>query len=101
MLNDSSVNAVKENIKNVWTDLLQILRHFKESAVNMSNPSILAEQLQIIFRDESKTDHLSNLFQVVLKKPSFDFSRPKQSVFCVHWIRSWNNMWLHDRHLDR
>lgn len=54
VLNDSSVTAAKENIKNVWAELVQILRQFKESAVQLSSPSILAEQLQIMFRDESE-----------------------------------------------
>lgn len=35
-------------------ELLQILRSVKESASQLTTPSILAEQLQIIFRDESK-----------------------------------------------
>lgn len=53
VLNDSKVVVAKDNIKNIWIELLEILRNFKESASNLTNPRILGEQLQIIFRDES------------------------------------------------
>lgn len=54
MLNDSHIVVATENIKNLWRDLLQLMRNVKESAVNLTDPSILGEHLQIIFRDESK-----------------------------------------------
>lgn len=46
--------VVKENIRNAWTELLIILRNARETASNLTDPRILGEQLQIIFRDESK-----------------------------------------------
>lgn len=65
VFNDGQIVVVKENIKNVWTEFLYILRNFKENASNLTNPRLLGEQLQIIFRDESKlydfdfkTDHI-------------------------------------------
>lgn len=41
-------------MKNVWIDFLQFLQNFKESTSNLTSPRFLGEQLQIIFRDESK-----------------------------------------------
>lgn len=54
MLNDSHIVVAKENIRNVWGELLQFIRKFKESAAELTDPRILGEHLQIIFRDESK-----------------------------------------------
>lgn len=54
MFNDSHVVVVKENIRNAWAELLIILRNARETASNLTDPRILGEQLQIIFRDESK-----------------------------------------------
>lgn len=53
-MNDSHIVVAKENIKNVWRELLQFIRNAKESASTLTDPRILGEQLQIIFRDESK-----------------------------------------------
>lgn len=58
MLNDSHVVVAKENIKNVWRELLQFIQNAKESAATLTDPKILGEQLQIIFRDESKYQSL-------------------------------------------
>lgn len=66
MFNDSNIDVVKENIKNAWTELLQIVRNFKESAKNMTDPRILGEQLQIIFRDESKLIINANVRRMTL-----------------------------------
>lgn len=54
MLNDSHIVVAKENIKTVWRELLQFMRNAKESAANLTDPRLLGEHLQIIFRDESK-----------------------------------------------
>lgn len=54
MLNDSHIVVATENIKNVWRELLQFIRNAKESAASLTDPHILGEHLQIIFRDESK-----------------------------------------------
>ena len=54
VFNDGQLAAVKDNIKNAWLELLQKLSNFKESASNFTSPQFLGEQLQIIFRDESK-----------------------------------------------
>lgn len=54
MLNDSHIVLAKENIKNVWRELLQFIRNAKETAAELTDPRILGEHLQIIFRDESK-----------------------------------------------
>lgn len=54
MLNDSHVVVAKENVQNIWRELLQFFRNAKESAATLTDPRILGEHLQIIFRDESK-----------------------------------------------
>lgn len=63
MLNDSKIAVAKENIKNVWSELVEMLRNFKESASNLTDPRILGEQLQIMFRDESMQNccHLTSV----------------------------------------
>lgn len=54
VFNDSQIVVVKDNIKNAWSEFLKALRNFKESASQLTDPRILGEQLQIIFRDESE-----------------------------------------------
>lgn len=54
VFNEGQIAVVKENAKNVWIEMLQMLRNFKETAKNLTDPSFLGEHLQIIFRDESK-----------------------------------------------
>lgn len=54
MMNDSHIVLAKENIKGVWRELLQFIRNAKETAAEFTDPRILGEHLQIIFRDESK-----------------------------------------------
>lgn len=66
MLNDSKIAVAKENIKNVWSELVEMLRNFKESASNLTDPRILGEQLQIMFRDES-TQNFCHLTSVLDK----------------------------------
>lgn len=53
-MNDSRLDMVKDNIRGVWDNIVQILSRTKELALEMTDPSILSEQLRIIFRDESK-----------------------------------------------
>ena len=66
VFNEGQIVVVKENIRNAWTELLQILRNFKESAKNLTDPRILGEQLQIIFRDESElTLQLKLIFESI------------------------------------
>lgn len=53
-MNDSRVVNVKQNAQNLWNEFLEWFEHVKETASQMTNPGLLGEQLQIIFRDESK-----------------------------------------------
>lgn len=41
-------------MKSLWQELVQILKNAKETASQFTNPNLLGEQLQIIFRDESE-----------------------------------------------
>lgn len=59
MFNEGQIVVVKENIKNAWIELVEFMRNFKESAQNLTDPRILGEQLQIIFRDESERMNLT------------------------------------------
>ncbi|XP_031628018.1 reticulon-4-interacting protein 1, mitochondrial-like isoform X2 [Contarinia nasturtii] len=63
VFDDGQITIVKENIKNAWTELLEALKHFKESASNLTSPQFLGEQLQIVFRDEIARN---NLFYVCI-----------------------------------
>lgn len=66
-MNDIRFDAVKDGARNTWENMVQALGRLKELVVELSNPSILSEQLRIIFRDESefilqiKTHHLTIL----------------------------------------
>lgn len=52
--NHAQIDVVKNNIKNLWQELIQMMKNVKESAAEFTNPNLLAEHLQIIFRDESR-----------------------------------------------
>lgn len=53
-MNDIRFDAVKDGARNTWENMVQALGRLKELVVELSNPSILSEQLRIIFRDESE-----------------------------------------------
>lgn len=53
-LNDTRLVGIKDNANNVWNELIQWLRNVKETASELTNPRLLGEHLQIIFRDESE-----------------------------------------------
>lgn len=53
-INDTRLDAVKDNIRSAWENVLQMLSRAKDLTIELSNPAILSEQLRIIFRDESK-----------------------------------------------
>lgn len=55
MIHDPGLNQnldqIKDQAENVWRSLLEMLKVLKEAA---KSPNVLIDQLQIIFRDESK-----------------------------------------------
>lgn len=53
-MNNAHIDVVKDNIKNLWQELVEVMKNVKESASQFTNPNLLAEHLQVIFRDESE-----------------------------------------------
>lgn len=77
-MNNAHIDVVKDNMKNLWQELLEIMKNVKESAAQFTNPNLLAEHLQVIFRDESKWSKkiLTNFFLIWLRM-LFSCSRAK------------------------
>lgn len=55
------IDAITEATRNAWSNLLRVIQQMKETAAELTDPSILSEHLRVIFRDESESNDAGHL----------------------------------------
>lgn len=87
---NQNIDQIKGQAENAWRTILEVLKRLKET---VKAPNALLDQLQIIFRDESK---LKKVQSDIIVSKCLHFSREKQHLLRIAWSWPWNCRWMHD-----
>lgn len=52
--NGRRIDVITDATRNAWSNLMRLIQQMKETAAELTDPSILSEHLRVMFRDESE-----------------------------------------------
>lgn len=70
-LEDSRIISARASARELWMEILSLVRQMNELSTKLADPNIFKEHLRLIFRDKSE---LSNEFGNLVFHPAFNTS---------------------------